>query len=139
MAADDDAQIRNLVAGLAQTADSGEVASYVSLYTEDAVWEMPGNPLVGLAADRRTGRDDIAAGVMDRRDAGVQGPGSHTLHVITTLRVEIAGDIATARSYWQYYSDTASGPTLRGIGQYRDIIRRTPEGWKVAQRTVITG
>ena len=135
----DDAEIRNLVASLAHEADSGDVATYVSLFADDAVWEMPGNPLVGLAPDRRTGRADIGAGVEDRRRAGVQGPGSHTLHVITTMRVEIDGDVATAHSYWQYYADTAADPVLRGVGQYHDTIRRTPEGWKVARRTVVTG
>jgi len=92
-----------------------------------------------LVPDRRTGRADIGAGVEERRRAGVQGPGSHTLHVITTMRVEIDGDVATAHSYWQYYADTATDPVLRGVGQYHDTIRRTPEGWKVARRTVVTG
>lgn len=139
MANGDDGEIRNLVAGLAQMADSGEIDDYVALFTDGAVWEMPANPLAGLAADRRTGRADIAAGVKERRSAGVQGPGSHTLHVITTTRVELDGDRAVARSYWQFYTNTAGPPALSGIGQYHDTLHRTPEGWKVARRTVIIG
>lgn len=135
----DDAKIRNLIASLAQQADSGEVDSYVSLFTDDAVWEMPGNPMIDLPADRREGRPDIAAGVRARRAAGVQGPGSHSLHVITTMRVDIDGDSALVHSYWQYFTSTATNPTLSGIGQYRDTVRRTPEGWKLAHRTVMTG
>lgn len=135
----DDAEIRNLLAGLAHGADSGDAVDYVSLFTEDAVWEMSPNPLAGLPADRREGRAEILAGVHARREAGVQGPGSNTLHVITTIRVVVEADTATADSYWMFYGDTASTPVLRGMGRYHDTMLRTPDGWKVARRTVVTG
>lgn len=135
----DDAEIRNLLASLAHEADSGDAADYAALFTEDAVWEMPANPLAGLAAERRRGREDILTGVHARRQAGVQGPGSHTLHVVTTMRVTVDGDVARAESYWMFFGDTATLPVIRGIGRYGDTLRRTADGWKVSQRTVLTG
>jgi 3-phenylpropionate/cinnamic acid dioxygenase small subunit len=135
----DDAEIRNLLASLAHEADSGDAADYAALFTEDALWEMPSNPLAGVAADTRRGRDDILAGVHARRQAGVQGPGSHTLHMVTTVRVSIDRDVATADSCWMFFADTATMPVIRGVGRYDDRLQRTPDGWKVSQRIVLTG
>jgi 3-phenylpropionate/cinnamic acid dioxygenase small subunit len=104
------------------------------------VWEMPDNPNTGLAGSARRGHDDIAAGVRERRGLGVQGPGSETMHVITTISVEVHDDdTATARSYFLYYATTATAPTLLTMGRYHDTMRRTAAGWKLARRTVLYG
>jgi ketosteroid isomerase-like protein len=135
----DDGEIRSLLARMAHVADCGSVDAYAECFTDDGVWEMPGNPLVGLPADQRSGRDDIAAGVVARRAAGVQGPGTHTMHMLTTTAVTVDGDEAEADSCYLFYGDAAATPALRGIGRYHDVLRRTPDGWKVVRRTVITG
>ena len=97
----DELEIRNLVARLAQLADMGDLDEYVSLFTEDASWEMPGAP--------RHGRADIMAGAQDRRNSGTTGPESHTRHVISTLLVQSDGsDKATADSYWLFYGNTTT-------------------------------
>jgi uncharacterized protein (TIGR02246 family) len=133
-------EIRNVVARLAQHADTGAVDDYVGLFTEDALWEMPQNPNTGLPGSTRRGRDDIAAGVHERRAQGVQGPGSNTLHVITTISVNVRDDdTATAHSYFLYYGTTVTAPTLHTMGQYHDTMRRTPAGWKLAHRTIVYG
>ena len=54
-------EIRNVLARLAQLADSGDTDEYVSLLTDDVVWAMPPNPSIGLAASERRG---------SRRDRG---------------------------------------------------------------------
>ncbi|MEN3358154.1 MAG: hypothetical protein V7637_2136 [Mycobacteriales bacterium] len=82
-----DAEIRSLLARVAQVADAGTVAAYLELFTEDAVWEMPANPAVGAPAERRAGRADIGAGVRARRAAGMQGPGTATRHVVAGTAV----------------------------------------------------
>ncbi|MCU1462877.1 MAG: hypothetical protein JWO37_2952 [Acidimicrobiales bacterium] len=134
----DELQIRNLIAAVAQMADTGTVDEYMALFAEDAVWAMPDNPAVGVAASTRVGRDDIRAGVVERRAAGLQGPGSHALHVIATVRVVLgAGDDATGHAYWLFYGDTASTPVLRSMGQYHDAYRRTSNGWQLARRAIV--
>jgi 3-phenylpropionate/cinnamic acid dioxygenase small subunit len=136
---DDTTAIANLVAALAHHADGGEVSDYVALFTEDAVWEMPANPATGLAASVRTGRAEIEAGVHERRAAGVQGPGSRTMHVISTIRIDIVEDRATAHLYWQFYGDTTNGGVLRSMGRYDDEYAKTAGGWKLARRVVTIG
>ena len=55
-------EIRNVLARLAELADSGDTDEYVSLLTDDIVWAMPPNPSIGLAGSERRGHDEIADG-----------------------------------------------------------------------------
>jgi 3-phenylpropionate/cinnamic acid dioxygenase small subunit len=132
-------EIRNVLARLAHYADSGETDKYVALLTEDVVWSMPPNPAIGLPASERRGHDEIAAGQRERVAASVQGPGSNTMHVLTTIGVEVDGDRATARSYFQYLTNTSTEPTLLNVGRYSDELRRTADGWQLSRRTVTFG
>lgn len=133
-------EIRNVIAALAQFADIGTVDEYVGLFTDDGVWEMPANPANGVPASNRTGRAEIAAGVHDRRAAGVQGPGSATRHVVSTIRVMLESpDEAEAVVYFQYFADTTTAPRLLSVGHYEDKFRRTAEGWRLARRRIVLG
>lgn len=136
----DELEIRNLLARLAQLADTGETDEYVVLLTDDVVWSMPANPTIGLAASERHGRDEIAHGQRERIGAGHQGPGSNTMHMINTVSVEFDGDdTATARSYFMYLGDTSTEPVIRNAGRYVDTLRRTNDGWKLARRAITFG
>ncbi len=133
-------EIRNVLARIAQLADTGAVDDYLAQFTDDAEWEMPDNPRLGLAGSVRRGRAEIAAGVRERRAAGVQGPGSETMHVITTTSVQFDGaDAVHAHTYFLYYATASTAPTLRNMGQYHDTMRRTDHGWKLARRTITFG
>jgi 3-phenylpropionate/cinnamic acid dioxygenase small subunit len=133
-------EIRNVLARLAQFADTGETDEYVNLLTEDVVWAMPANPAVGLPASERTGHEEIAAGQRERIAAGVQGPGSNTMHTISTLSVQFEDDeCAIARSYFSYWGDTTTAPVVRSMGRYVDTMRQTSSGWKLARRVITFG
>jgi 3-phenylpropionate/cinnamic acid dioxygenase small subunit len=131
----DELEIRNLVADLAHMADMAseeELSQYIGRFTEDACWEMQGNEL--------RGRDDILAAARQRRASGTQGPGTNSRHVITTQSVRLdAGDAATGEAYFLFVGDTTTTPHLNAIGHYRDRFQRTPEGWKLAHRTITFG
>jgi uncharacterized protein (TIGR02246 family) len=128
----DESEIRNCVARIAHTADSGHLEEYLDLFTSDASWEMEGN--------RRVGRADLRAGAEQRRRQGMTGPGSATRHVITTLSVQIDGsDVATAVSNWIFLTSTDGPPQISLAGQYRDTFRRTPAGWKLSRRVIEAG
>jgi uncharacterized protein (TIGR02246 family) len=136
---DDDGAIRSLLARLAHLADSGDLDEYLSLFTEDAAWVVPAIPQTGVAASERRGTEAIAAGVRERRAAGVQGPGSATMHVVTTIAVDVVGDDATAASTWVFLGDTTTAPRIQAVGRYRDTLRRTPAGWRLARREISAG
>ena len=138
--ADADAEIRSLLARIAQLADRGELDEYIGQFTDDAVWAMPANPLMGMDASTRRGHEEILAGVRERRGGGVQGPGTNTRHVITTTAIQVQDDShATARSYYLFVGDTTTTPTLRTMGQYDDVFVRGERGWQLAHRTITVG
>lgn len=137
----DELQIRNLVARLSHLADSGtdeEMEEYLSIYTPDGVWA----PIVPGATDRaleRRGRDDILAGVNERRAAKLQGPGSHSKHFITTVLVTFdSDDVALSRSNFLVFNETnVRPPVLFSAGEYRDRFVRGPEGWNLVRREIV--
>jgi 3-phenylpropionate/cinnamic acid dioxygenase small subunit len=137
----DEQEIRNLVARLAHLADMAtDLDEYLDCFTDDAVWEFPGNEREQLGHSRTEGKDQIAADRRERRADGFQGPGTNTRHVNTTLAVRVDGsDTAEAESYWLFVGDTVDTPVLRAMGHYLDRFTRTPEGWKLAFRQITTG
>ncbi len=140
MSSDAELAVRNIVARLAHLADDGDVDRYVAEMTDDVVWSMPANPAVGLPATSRNGRDEIATGARERIAAGLQGPGTNTRHVITTSVVDLeSDDRARARSTFLFVECTTATPTIRTMGQYDDVMHRTPDGWKLASRTITFG
>ena len=135
-----DAQIRTVLARIAQLADTGDLDEYVTLFTADAVWAMPDNPSLGMPASEKRGIAEIRAGAEERRAGGVQGPGTNTRHVLTTTAVFVESDErATARSYFMFYGSTTSQPVLRNMGQYDDVLVRGARGWQLAHRTITFG
>jgi uncharacterized protein (TIGR02246 family) len=128
----DELAIRNVLARIAQYADSGSMDDYAALFTEDACWEMPPQAA-------KQGRAEIRAAGERRRADGATGPGSHTRHLIGTVAVTVDGDEAVAESYWQFYVSTGTKPELRSMGAYRDTFRRDPVGWRLAERRITVG
>jgi 3-phenylpropionate/cinnamic acid dioxygenase small subunit len=128
-----ESEIRNLVARLAHLADEAKLDEYLDLYTEDGSWAHDADqPFVGPEA--------LRAGAEQRIAAHVQGPGTGTRHINTTLWVAIEGpDTATAESYFLYLATKdVERPEVLGTGRYLDRFRRTANGWKLASRCVVT-
>lgn len=128
--------ILTLIGRVAQLADHGQVAAYAECFSEDAAWELTDATGLPLSEQVRRGRSEIIAGVLERREAGVQGPGSHTKHDISTIVVDLDGDTAVARTYFRYYRETHRTPELVSVGSYDDEFVRTPSGWKVTRRVI---
>jgi uncharacterized protein (TIGR02246 family) len=131
----DELQIRNVVARLAQLADTSgpdDLGEYIDLFTGDATWEMPGS--------ERRGRLEILEGARERRRSGQQGPGTNSRHVITTQAVRFEGtDSAVSDAYFLFVADTTGAPVIRLIGHYHDLFRREQGGWKLARRQITPG
>jgi 3-phenylpropionate/cinnamic acid dioxygenase small subunit len=128
----DELAIRNLVARIAHAADHGAIDEYIEFFTEDASWEMPDAP--------RWGRAEIRAGAEERRRTGLTGPGSASRHVITTLAVDLAGqDSALADSYFIFFRQTTTNPTIFNMGYYHDHFRFVDDNWRLARRVITIG
>ena len=134
-------EIHQALARIAHLADDGSIDEYLEMFTQDAVWETPAVAATGVAADLRTGRADIGAGAAGRRASGVQGPGSATRHVITTIEVlaGAAADTAESVCYFSFYRGTTTEPVLATMGRYDDQWRLSGEGWRLAYRRITLG
>jgi uncharacterized protein (TIGR02246 family) len=136
----DDAAIRTLLARVAHFADWQEdLERYLDLFTDDAVWEFPGDRRQQVEPTSLRGRDAIRADRRERRRTGFQGPGTDTHHLVTTVAVDVDGDHATADSYWLFVGDTTTAPVIRSVGRYHDRLRRTDDGWRLAHRIITVG
>lgn len=129
---EDHLAIRNTLARLALLADGGDLGEYVGLFTADAVWDMPGSP-------PKHGQDDIRAGAHDRRDSGMTGPGSNTRHLISTIAVDVDGDVARSESIFQFWVETDTNPHVTLMGHYADRFVRDGGTWKLADRKITFG
>jgi ketosteroid isomerase-like protein len=137
----DESEIRSLTARLAHLADfAADLTEYLSLFTEDGVWEYSEASRAQVTAPREglsvKGRAAIAADRGRLRADRFQGPGTKTYHVNTTLAVRVLSDTAAeTESYWLFV-DAKGEPKLSRIGHYHDTWRRTADGWKLAHRVV---
>jgi ketosteroid isomerase-like protein len=117
--AEDRDEIRDLFARycLHIDAGAGAVDAWADLFTQDGVFGIGPEPLVGRAAlvDFAT---NLAAG----------GGGLH--HVVANEVIEVDGDVARSQ---------ASIVVLRGgqvssSGRYVDVLRRVDGAWRIAER-----
>jgi len=128
-----------LIARIAQLADSGTPEDYIACFTEGAAWELADAGGLPMAVQRVVGRHDLMTGVHTRRTAGIQGPGSHTRHDVSSITVDVDGDRAEARSYFRYYTGTDAVPTIVALGTYTDSFVRGASGWLLHQRVITRG
>jgi 3-phenylpropionate/cinnamic acid dioxygenase small subunit len=136
-------EIRNVLARLAQFADSGQIDEYLRLFTEDAVWDMPDNQRTGLAGSSLHGSAAIAKGANERRAAAEKTPEISSMHFVATTAVEVGGedgdDEATAISYFQLVVSDATESKVRVLGTYHDTMRKVSDEWKLARRVIVFG
>ncbi|QCQ92577.1 nuclear transport factor 2 family protein [Rhodococcus sp. SGAir0479] len=133
-------EIQDLLSRIAQLADDGTVEEYLEHFTADAVWESQPNPVTGMAAQQRRGIAVIEEGVRERRAGGIQGPGTASRHVITTVAVSLDSETeASSTAYWLFFRDTTTQPKLAGVGRYDDTHRYEDGRWKLAHRRITVG
>ena len=128
MSGDDDrAAITALIYGYAERIDAGDLAGVAALFA-DATYRSDRGGLY-------RGADAVRA-VLERVVVLYEGV-PRTKHVTTNLVVELAGDAATARSYFTVFQAAPGGP-LQAIvaGRYHDRFERAGGGWRFADRLI---
>lgn len=114
--------IRHLMAVYNINGDRGRVAALGEAFTEDGVIEFSGEATHGQAA--------IVARLSS---GGARNPALElSRHHLTTSLIELDGDTATARSYFQVLTNQG----LDHHGHYADRLVRTAGGWRIAHRAV---
>ena len=106
--------------------DTRDWALLRTCFTADAVAEYEGKePCRGYEAVEELCRRALA-------------PLTRTQHLLGTAAVVLHGDEATASCYLQAQHVRTGGGTFVIAGCYRDRLRRTDDGWRLAHRRLET-
>jgi uncharacterized protein (TIGR02246 family) len=115
--AEDLEEIRKLLARYCFAIDEKDAVGFAELFTEDGVFDFKlGPPVQGREALRQ-----FVSGIPDDRH-----------HVTANEIIELDGDRATVRAYALVTKE--SPPVISTMGDYKDVLRRTPSGWRFAHR-----
>jgi hypothetical protein len=115
--------IRSLMARYNVEGDRARIEALATCFAMDGVLTFSGESTVGRAA--------IVARLT--RGGGRANPHhSFSRHHLTTSLIEVTGDTATGRSYFQVLTDIG----LDHHGVYVDHFTRTADGWRIAHREV---
>jgi hypothetical protein len=113
--------------------DSSNWKVYASLFASDGELIVNGTSIKGPAA--------IEAYFNRPRQARAGAPANPEprvgKHVVTNLKIDIAGDRATAQGYWQTVMSRASGTTIAGAGHYEDVLKKENGTWKFLKRAIL--
>ena len=147
-AVEDRQQIEQLLMRYAGAMNSEDPDTYVSLFTEDAVFELKRAvdqpPFLGPFKGREALRKQWfpKAGAATRRAGRDFGP---MRHVTTNYEIAVNGDAATVRAFFiEIISQGANippgskPPTIHAMGRYEDELKRQNGRWLFSKRTVIT-
>jgi len=122
----DRAAIMDVVIAYATALDTRDWEALAALFTDDARWEYR------ASGEQVHGPQAIAARMkpaLEHLDATQHFNGNH---VIT-----IHGDEAEHTSYYQA-QHVRDGELFLGAGRYEDRLRRTPDGWRLTARVLIS-
>ncbi|WP_020497500.1 nuclear transport factor 2 family protein [Sciscionella marina] len=125
LSAADTATVAGLVNEWAHRIDHGDAGGVAELLSDDAV-------VTGLGPDRHG-----PAGIQEWADARPTGRQTH--HQVTNLRYGARPDgTITGTAYLTLYVTSETGePATAFVGEYRDTIRRTPDGLQFTRRDIV--
>lgn len=121
LTAEDRLSIQELLALHGHLVDDGALERLGELFTDDVVFDL--TPLGGTVLQ---GIDAIAASAREL------GDNNAVAHLVSNVLVSEQGGEVTARS--KFLGVRRDGSV--GSGVYDDVLRHTPNGWRIARRRV---
>ena len=137
--ADDRAEIENLMYKYVMAMDGRDGDAYAATFTEDGVLDYAGGVLKGRTAISNM-INGLKTGDAKRKaddKSGLRAAKTH--HMVTNFVLDVHGNTATGRAYWQSVSN--AGPIRRnaavsGFGHYEDELRRVNGHWLFTKRHI---
>ena len=125
----DHLEIQSVINLYASALDKQQWSALEVVFTEDAVADFVG---IG-ACEGRQAITDLVTSVLTQCAA--------TQHLLGNISIQVSGDRATATCYLSAMH-AGLGDYVSDIftvwGEYADQLIRTPEGWRIAHRTLTT-
>lgn len=119
MSAED--RIRNTIAAFCHTADAGDYAGWVDLFTEDGTYHLMGQTY--------SGRDELRSFIeID------QAPRNRGLHLTTDSLITMGVGTANAVSKFVFIGEGASGAVVVTGGTFRDLLVPRGDRWLFRDR-----
>jgi ketosteroid isomerase-like protein len=107
--------------------DYGREDDYLDCFTEDGAYQVKG--FRTSEPKRVEGRDALRTYFRNRT------PKSQQKHISTSPQIDLAGDTATAETFFIGFNADDGVPQLFLIGRYVDHLRRGSDGaWRIAER-----
>lgn len=119
-------EIRQLFNAYGRLADAKDWVGYSELFAEDGVFDSQHS--IGTV----TGSQEIR----ERLGSAYGDDPADALHLFHNIDIEVDGDRAWAKSIWTFLRPGSNGylPQVQMMGQYNDVLVRTPNGWKFQLR-----
>lgn len=133
----DRAEIEELVVRYVTALDTLDADAYEGVFTEDGVYELPGNVYTGRAAIRKV-VTDLQATRARNEAAGTPSP--RLYHVMANSSIEIL-DATNARhqSYAQTVRAADNGQFIVGfMGRYEDVLVKVDGRWLIKSRKLVS-
>ena len=126
----DYAEIIHLFGRYNQGTDFKDAAMWLSIFTEDAVFQPGANAqeIVGQAALAAWRAQNFAA-----RPAESQSRHWNSSWVVTPTPAGVTG-----RAYYLLVDVSSGQPVVRGSGYYEDVYVKTSDGWRIKKRRAIS-
>jgi ketosteroid isomerase-like protein len=149
-AVEDRLQIEQLLMRYAAALNTEDVDAYLSLFTEDAVFELrravDQPPFLGPFKGRDALRKQWFPEAVDRAPKPGAGRDFGPMrHVTTNYEIAVKGDTATVRAFFiEVVSNGANippgskPPTIHAMGRYEDELVKQNGKWLFSRRIVIT-
>ena len=123
----DQQAIRDVEAEYCEAIDEFDLGRVPSLFTEDCVTDY------GAAR----GGAEVGHDALRRRWQGQTGGAKHTHHQLGQVRVTLRGDAADCVAYAIADHEKKDGTRITFRYQYRDSLRRSPQGWRISHRSLL--
>jgi uncharacterized protein (TIGR02246 family) len=120
----DEIAVRDVVLGYARAVDAMDVEAVARCFTPDCAYE--GSLASGTIADALA----TLRGAFARY--------ARTMHFMGTQDAHVDGDAAEVLTYCTAYHVSTDGRHATVAVRYRDVLVRTPGGWRIARRSVRT-
>jgi 3-phenylpropionate/cinnamic acid dioxygenase small subunit len=131
----DRAAIQELIVRYVTALDTRDADLYVSVFTEDAEFDIEGDVRKGHDAIR-----GIVTGLQESRAANTAAgrPNVDLYHAILNSSIQLLdADEATHRSYWQTLRKSAENTIVIGaMGIYEDQLVKQQGEWKIKKRVL---
>ena len=139
------AQVEDFLYAEAALLDAWRLDDWLALLTDDATYRVPSNDapdsspkeaLFMIADDSRRIRERVLR--LKDRNAHAEFPHSRTRRIVTNVRITgREGDTLSIEANFVVYRHRRNGDIRAYVGQYRHLLRATPDGLRIAQRMAL--